>query len=315
MYLCVFGLLPAAYIDSYFSLEGILMKKLSGLLLLSCLVCGGSGLLTAQETANDVTGPPKVLVIQREFVKPGKQGSAHEKTEAAFVRAMMAAKWPTHYLAVDSLSGPSRSLFLIGYDTFAAWEKDNAAMMKDPTLSAAFDRAAQADGELLSRYETGVFTYNEEYSLRAPVNIGQMRLMEMTSFKVRAGHRKDWDSLVKMYKAAYEKAVPDAHWAMFEAMYGTDISYLLITPMKSASEVDSEMAADTAFRKAMSDEDAKKAAELSAASIESAESNLFLFNPKMSYPSDTWIKADPAFWKPEPMTAKKKSGKENSQAQ
>ena len=287
------------------------MKKLSGLLLLSCFVCGGSLTLTAQESANGVTTPPKVLVIQREFVKPGKQGSAHEKTEGAFVRAMMAAKWPTHYLGMDSLSGPSRSLFFIGYDSFAGWEKDSMAMMKNPSLSAAFDRAAQDDGELLSRYETGVFTYNEEYSLRAPVNIGQMRLMEITAFKIRAGHRKDWDALVKMYKAAYEKAVPDAHWAMFETMYGTDISYLLITPMKSASEVDSEMAADTAFRKAMSDEDAKKAAELSAASIESAESNLFLFNPKISYPSDTWVKADPSFWKPNAATEKA----ENSQAQ
>ena len=287
------------------------MKKLSGLLLLSCFVCGGSLTLNAQQSANNVTTPPKVLVIQREFVKPGKQGSTHEKTEGAFVRAMMAAKWPTHYLGMDSLSGPSRSLFFIGYDSFAAWEKDSMAMMKNPSLSAAFDRAAQEDGELLSRYETGVFTYNEEYSLRAPVNIGQMRLMEITAFKIRTGHRKDWDALVKMYKSAYEKAVPDAHWAMFETMYGTDISYLLITPMKSASEVDNENAADAAFRKAMSEEDAKKAAELAAASIESSESNLFLFNPKISYPSDTWVKADPAFWKPNTTT----ETSENSQAQ
>lgn len=287
------------------------MKKLSGFLLLSCFVCGGPLSLAAQESANGVTTPPKVLVIQREFVKPGKQGSTHEKTEGAFVRAMMTAKWPTHYLGMDSLSGPSRSLFFIGYDSFAAWEKDSMAMMKNPFLSAAFDRAAQDDGELLSRYETGVFTYNEEYSLRAPVNIGQMRLMEITAFKIRAGHRKDWDTLVKMYKSAYEKGVPDAHWAMFETMYGTDISYLLITPMKSASEVDNENVADAAFRKAMSDEDAKKAGELAAASIESSESNLFLFNPKISYPSDTWVKADPSFWKPNAGAEKT----ENSQAQ
>ena len=56
------------------------MKKLSGLLLVSCLFCGASGVLAAQETADGTTPPPKVLVIQREFVKPGKAGSVHDKT-------------------------------------------------------------------------------------------------------------------------------------------------------------------------------------------------------------------------------------------
>jgi hypothetical protein len=38
-------------------------------------------------------------------------------------------------------------------------------------------------------------------------------------------------------------------------------------------------------------------AELSAACIESVQTNLFAFNPKESYPPDEWIKAD-SFWKP-----------------
>jgi hypothetical protein len=42
--------------------------------------------------------------------------------------------------------------------------------------------------------------------------------------------------------------------------------------------------------------------------IESNESNLFMFNPKMSYVSDDWVKADPEFWKPKaaPAAAPKK---------
>jgi hypothetical protein len=58
-----------------------------------CLLFIGSGIASAQENM----GPPKVLVIQREFLKPGKSGSLHERSESAFVRAMTAAKWPTHY--------------------------------------------------------------------------------------------------------------------------------------------------------------------------------------------------------------------------
>ncbi|WP_348266511.1 hypothetical protein P8936_10890 [Edaphobacter paludis] len=253
--------------------------------------------------------PPKVLVIQREFVKPGKAGNAHEKTESAFVRAMMAAKWPTHYLGMNSLSGPSRSLFFIGYDSFAAWEKDNMDTQKNATLAAALDRASFEDGELLDRYESSAFVYREEYSLRAPVNIGEMRYMEISQFKIREGHRKDWDALVKMYRDAYEKAVPEAHWAMFESMYGMDNGgvYLLITPMKSASEIDHELASDDAFYASRSAADSKRMAELAAACIESSQSNLFQFDPKMSYPRDMWVKDNPDFWKPKMIATKKQA--------
>jgi hypothetical protein len=273
------------------------MKTLTGILMGVCLCFGGSSGMVAQDGAGADKGPPKVLVIMREFLKPGKAGSAHEKTESAFVSAMTAAKWPTHYLAMDSLSGPSRSLFFVGYDSFAAWEKDNLAMQKDATLAAAMDRASLADGELLSRYETAVFLYNEEYSLRtASVNIGEMRFMEITGFKIREGHRKEWDALVKMYKSGYEKAVPEARWAVFEAMYGAEMSFLVMTPMKSASEVDGELAADKTFHSSMSESDAAKASELAAVCIESSQANLFMFNPKLSYPMESWVKADPAFW-------------------
>jgi hypothetical protein len=113
------------------------MKKLTGLTASALVLVTGLGVAAAQQEM----GPPKVLVMQREFLKPGKGGPTHERSESAFVRAMTAAKWPTHYVGLDSMSGQPRSLFLIGYPSFAAWEKDNQAMEKNTTLQGAFDRA------------------------------------------------------------------------------------------------------------------------------------------------------------------------------
>ena len=48
----------------------------------------------------------------------------HDRSESAFVHAFGEAKSPYHYFALDSLSGPSRSLFLFAYDSFADWEKE-----------------------------------------------------------------------------------------------------------------------------------------------------------------------------------------------
>ena len=239
----------------------------------------------------------------REFLKPGKAGSTHEKTESAFVRAMEAAKWPTHYFGMDSLSGPSRSLFFVGYPSFEAWEKDNLATQKDATLSAAIDRASLADGDLLSLYESSTSIYREDMSLRAPVNIAQMRYFEITQFVVRPGHERDFEDLAKIYVDGYGKAVPDAHWATFERQYGASTSpstgdvFIVINPMKSLAEVDSAFADSKKFASSMSESEKKRMSELTAACVESVQTNLFAFNPKESYPPDEWIKAD-AFWKP-----------------
>lgn len=283
------------------------MRKLIGLSLGLFLLSSGSGVVLAQESADGVMAPPKVLVIQREFVKPGKAGMMHDKSESAFVRAMAAAKWPTHYFGMTSLSGPSRALFFVGYSSFAAWEKDNLDTDHNATLSAALDRAAVADGDLLSAYDSSAWVYSDEYSLNTKGSIAEMRYMELTVFKVRPGHRKEWDELVKLYKSGYEK-IPNAHWATFESMYGMNNGgeYLVATPMKSMSEVDQSMGDEKQFLASQGASNMKKLEELAASCIESSQANLFLFNPKMSYPPEAWVKADPGFWRPKAMAPAKK---------
>jgi len=283
------------------------MPRITRLWVMLCLVVAITATAIAQQNQEEVMAPPKVLVIVREFLKPGKAGSPHIKTESGFVNAFAAAKWPTHYLAMDSLSGQSRSLFIIGYDSFEAWEKDNLASMNNPTLFAALDRASIADGDLLTSTESSTFVYRDDYSLRAKVNIPQMRYFEISRFHVRPGHQKDWEALVKMYISGYEKAVPNGRWATFEDMYGhnSDGNYIVIVPMKSLAETDRGFTDSKQFAAAMGEDGMKKLAELEASCIDSAETNLFMFNPKMSYVSEKWINADPAFWKPKAPAGKK----------
>jgi hypothetical protein len=275
------------------------MKKFAGLLLGPYLLIGGVGILMAQE----MTSPPKVLTVFREFVKPGKAGAMHEKSESTFVQAMTRAKWPTRYLAVNSLSGKPRTLFLTRYESFEAWEKDALATEKNATLSATLDRAAVADGELLSDTDASALVYHDEYSLRSSVDIPHMRYFEISLYRVRPGHDADWDSIVKMVIAAYQK-IPDAHWATYRAVYGQEgTTYVVFTPMKSAAEIDQSFARSKQFMSAMGEDGMKKFSDLLAAAIETSQHNLFVFSPKMSYPPDEWIKADPDFWKPKPSSA------------
>jgi len=257
--------------------------------------------MVAQEAA--MSGPPKVLVIEREFTKPGKDGAVHERSESAFVNAVTAAKWPDHYFAAKSMSGRPRALFFFGYPSFEAWEKSNKDMEKNPTLAAAIDHATVADGELLSDFDAGVFVYDPDLSLHDAGGIVHSRYFEISQYRVKPGHRSEFTELVKLYQKGYAN-IPNANWATFESYYGADNGglYIAVSRMASLAEDDSSMGDDKKFANAMGADGMKKVRDLTAACVESQSTNLFSFEPKMSYPDPEWIKADP-FWKPKAASA------------
>jgi hypothetical protein len=251
--------------------------------------------LFAQE--NGILPTNKILYISREYTKPGKDGTPHQMTEAAFLRAEAASKASQHYLAAVALSGPSRALFMYSYPSFAAMEAQHAKQVADNTLSSALDRASAADGDLLSETDSSIWMMRDEMSLNPGFRAGA-KLEEFTQFAVRPGHGSEWEKLVKLVIEGYKKGVPDAHWAMYQEAYGSPGGrYLVITTLKSAADIDTEFAANKQFVEAMGEDGMKKLEELEAACVESRQDNLFVFDPKMSYPPEAIMKADPDFWK------------------
>jgi len=212
---------------------------------MALMLCA-AGTLSAQEM-----GPPKVLVINREYTKPGKGGELHEKSESAFVAAAKANKAPFHYLGMTSMTGPDRALFFSGYDSFTAWADENKEMDKIPALGPALDHAMVGDGDLLSETDTSVWTRDDEKSMN-PGNLIGMRYMELTLFHIKPGHDAEWDEVVKMVKDAYKKGVPEANWVMFQEAYGSPGGgYLVIEPLKSIGEIDAHIASGPKFAAAI----------------------------------------------------------------
>ncbi|MGC1782673.1 MAG: hypothetical protein WA708_09155 [Acidobacteriaceae bacterium] len=278
------------------------MKKYLGSLAALCLLFAGVGLTapstaTAQDQAAGAMPPPNVLVIIREFLKPGKSGSMHEKSESAFVRAMTQANSPTHYIAANSLSGRSRALFFIGYDSFADWGKDNEALMGNSSLSQAYDSAQQADGELLTSIDTNVFVFQPDMSVSPNINVGRVHYWEITMLKVRPGHDEDWEALAKLHNDVFGK-MPNAHWTVWEKYFGAESGglYIVTTGLRSLAELDQHRAAGHRAWSQASADQKKKMSDLEASTFESIETNLYAVDPKMSYIADSWRTADPGFW-------------------
>jgi hypothetical protein len=279
-----------------------LVRKLSfGCAILLPFAFSLSPVLSAQNAQDD--GPPNVLVIQREYLKPGKGGMLHERSESAFVQAFANAKSNSHYFALDSLSGPTRSLFLMAYSNFADWEKDRATMNNDKVLSAAIDHASEMDGDLLAGYDSTTMMLRPDLSFNKG-SINGTRYFEITTFIVKPGHRHDFEQLAHMYADTYRKVAPDGHWDCFEVMYGNPApgfpsggAFVVVNTMKSLAETDKGVADSEKFAKEVGASGMAKMEELSAASIETTGTNLFAINPRMSNPPQEWVTREPDFWK------------------
>jgi quinol monooxygenase YgiN len=252
----------------------------------------------------------KVLVIQRELTKPGKDGAVHEATEAAFIRAVQANKGNIHYIALTSLSGANRALFVSAYPSLAAVDEERKGM--PAAALAAMDKAMVADGEALTEQTSSIWLRRDDLSTNAGGPPVGMRLLEISEYVVKPGHEHEFEQLAKMYVEA-AKNIPELHWTAFQLAYGhTDgPTFLVFTALKSGADADAEFGAGKRFEDAIGEDGMKKMAGLEAASVASEDTNLFVVSPKMSIPTDAMVKADPDFWRPKSMasTAKKPAAK------
>ena len=273
------------------------MKRTKSILLGLCfaLACG---LQTAAQDAAPT--PPKVLQITREWLKMGKSSAGHDRAGANFVSISARAKQQGHYIALDSMTGKARSLYIARYPSFEAWEKDNNLIFNNPGFATEMDRAIQAEGEFAEGIDFAVFTFNEEWSYHPHPDLSHARYYDISVFHIRPGHRKEFNDCVKMVKEANEKGGAAAHWGAYEVAYGGESGTVLaLTHRASLSEVDQDFAEGKKFAEgAGGEEGLLKLDQVCGAGSDSARTELFSINPRQSYAEDAWIKADPDFWKP-----------------
>ena len=83
------------------------------------------------------------------------------------------------------------------------------------------------------------------------------RYYELTVFRVRLGHEKQWRDVTRMYKDACEKAGLNIHWGMYETAYGGEGgTYIGLTHRDSLAEIDQERANGKKFVEALGGEEA-----------------------------------------------------------
>jgi hypothetical protein len=251
--------------------------------------------------AQDATAtPPKVLQIIREPLKLGKSSQGHDRVGATFTSIAARAKQRARSIGLDSMSGRARYLWITGYPSFDAWEKDSNLIWSNAALATEMDHAIAAEGEFAEEVNFEVFTYNEDWSFHPNPDLAHARYVDITILHIRGGHRKDFNDCMKMIKDGNGKAGNAAHWAAYEIAYGGEGNTVIgLTHRTSLAEIDKDLADGKKFAEAIGGEDGmQKLDEVCGAGVDSMRTELFSINPKQSYADESWIKADPDFWKP-----------------
>jgi hypothetical protein len=272
--------------------EGHAMTRMLRTTLLLTVVSAGP--LVAQPAA--MTGPPPVLWIQRELVKPGK-GSAHNDWEAGWPAAFARANWPTTYIAMNALSGPNESWFLIGYPTFEAMEKDLTGMDANASLTAEMRRLGAGESDYVESTRGVMARYIPALSHNPNVDIAKMRYFEIVTYTMRPGHDGDFIRSAGLVRDGFTKAGLDVPWAIYRAASGAPSgTFYVFLPFRSLAALDKGPANWAAMTQAIGTEQAGALARLVTDGVATEQSQVFVFNPKMSYVSKEMKAADP-FWR------------------
>ena len=274
-------------------------KSVSKLVLTSLLVASAASAL-AQGVP---TTQPKFLHIFREQVKPGRSGD-HAKWEAGWPAAYAKTKSPYNYIALASVTGPTEVWYVTTLASQAAYGEMIAAESKNPTLSAELDRLQKGDGEFLSDANAIEATAVAELSHGEFPDIAAMRFWEITTFRVKPGHRESFVAATKAYISAAKRSAPSARWRTYEVVAGAPGgTFLVFSSVASFAEFDKMAADDAAIWTGLTPEEGAPLQKLMTDGILGTLTNRYRLDPVQSYVTPEMRAKDPAFWSPKPAAA------------
>lgn len=275
------------------------MKKyLLFLLSASCLA-----LLTWVPAKAQTPGPPPVLLIVREEIKPGMM-PAHSREANNVVRIYAKAKSPWHRLAMMPVAGNENEvMYFWGFNSFADMEKSNKDLdtISNVTFKADFDKVRPPGEDYHSSQRDAIAVFRPDLSYNPGVDIAKMRYMRIQTIRVKPGHGREFEEGRRILNAAHTKAKIDEHMAVYQIMGGAQSgTYLVIIPWASLEGM-ATIPHGKDYWDAMGNDNREKTEKLENDSVAFTSTDVYAFAPQLSYASERMIAADPGFWTLKPM--------------
>ena len=244
--------------------------------------------------------PPNILNIETINIKPYMDGP-YDKVASEYPGLSLQLKDPMHVLGMEALTGTPRAIYLSGFDSYEALEKNEEWLTGDAATDAKFDAMDAREAQYVSEVHHTIWHYRPDLSNNvAGADIPHSHYWEVIIFHMRSGHNEQFGELTKLYRDANVKIGQNIPWSAYEGAMGMTDAYLVLIPMASLKDEDIGLAHQKQFGAALGDDGRRRMSKLSEESVASVEDNLWMVNPEWSYVEKSWIDADPQYWAPEP---------------
>ena len=175
-------------------------------------------------------GPPKVLYLVREDIKPGMM-PAHNKHSANFATIFGKLQTPNYRIALVPVAGSENEVvYLTGADTFA--ELEGMLQATDKKMGAAsgatkadLARLAGEAPQLHAAMRDLLAIFRPELSFNPGVALPTMRYFSITTVRLKPGKDAEYAEYIqKVVNVARTKAkVDNFHAAVFQVISGTSV--------------------------------------------------------------------------------------------
>jgi hypothetical protein len=277
----------------------------------------GTLMLSASAVLAQDAGPPKVIAVAREEIKPGR-GTAHAKSAASFVAAVNRANAPIRRIALTPISGDENVLVYVqGFGSFADVEAAHKQMEETIAANAAFkaelDRLDREEADQHTSQRTALYTLRSDlsYHPRSGEETGRARFVSIGTIRIKLGRIPDYVEYTKALNAAREKANVDVHTAVYQVSSGASAgTFLTFTSLRSLSDIDDNRQKMEQSQKGLDEalggaEVVKQRRMLLSEIVADAYTTLYAMEPSLSRPPALIAAADPDFWNPKPAAATK----------
>jgi hypothetical protein len=281
--------------------------------------------LSATAALAQEAGPPKVIALSREEIKPGR-GAAHARSAASFVAAANKANAPLHRIALVPISGDDNAVvYLQAFGSFADVEASYKQMQETVAANAAFkaelDRLDREEVDQHASQRTAYYTLRADlsYEPRTADQTAKARFMSVTTTRIKPGRAPDYVDYIKSLNVARKKAGVDAHTAVYQVATGAaNGTFLVFSSLRSLSDLDDMRERTEQSQKALDDalggaEVVRQRRLLISEIVADGFNTIYAMEPSLSRPTAQIAAADPDFWNPKPAASVKAlaSKKEN----
>lgn len=256
------------------------------------LVCALAWTMPAQDQPN----VPKLLILEREEIKPGKV-TAHRQEAHRFLQIAEKHQAAVYRVGGMAIAGNTNEIFYLSFvNSYAEYERNSDF---PPAMVAELASFEAQSGDLHQSQRSIIAEFVPELSYRPEAHsaaLNNAKRITLTIVRTRPGTRRDLEDAEKTFIEAHKKAgITNEYWLAYNVQAGMPAGALIYVEA-SPSLASRDRSHSQQIREIVGEENLKKARAVFKDSVLFEETVIVGVDPMVSRPTKEMLAANPSWW-------------------